>query len=153
MGSLTNKEEAFCQNIAKYGEKEKVKAYVDAGYSTNMSNAAIQVQADKLFNKPKLHLRIKELRSKVMEKVEERFTISVEWRLQKLQEIIDAGLSEYMDGNGQARREGLSAAKGAIETINAMLGTGGEEEDKGEKLNITFNVAEPVRDVKVTRGR
>ncbi|AUR88547.1 terminase small subunit, partial [Vibrio phage 1.115.B._10N.222.49.B11] len=149
---LTKREEAFCQNIAKYGEKEKVKAYTDAGYSTNMSNAAIHVQADKLFNKPKLSLRIKELRSKVMEKVEERFTISVEWRLQKLQEIIDAGLSKYKDGNGQARREGLSAAKGAIETINSMLGTGGEDEDKGEKLNITFNVSEPVRDVKVTRG-
>lgn len=149
--ALSLKEEAFCQAIAKYGEKEKVKAYIEAGYSVNMSNASIQVQADKLFNKPKLSLRIKELRVLVVENNEKEFKYTVEWRLKKLESIIDAGLSTYEDGNGQKRREALSASKGAIDTMNSMLGID-ENDEKGESLNIVFNVSEPVRDVKVTRG-
>ena len=149
--ALTTKEESFCRLIAKYGEKEKVKAYTGAGYSTNMSKAALQVQADKLFNKPKLSLRIKELRSIVKDGEEKEFKYTVEWRLKKLQEIIDAGLSVYEDGNGQKRREALSASKGALDTMNAMLGID-DNNNEGESLNIVFNVSEPIRDVKVKRG-
>ena len=151
MGNLTSKEEAFCQAIARLGEKEKVSAYKEAGYSVNMSNASVQVQADKLFNKPKLALRIKELRSKVVEAAEKRFTISIERRLRWLEDIVEAGLSNYVDGNGQARRENLAAAKGAIETLNTMLGIGGDEKE-AQSMTITFGVKKPVGDIKITKG-
>ena len=151
-GKLNDREERFCQAIAKYGEREKVKAYEEAGYSMNMSKAAIGVQADKTFNKPKISLRIKELRSIVKAEQEKAFKYTVEWRLEKLEEIIDAGLSTYLDATGNPRREGLAAAKGSIDTMNAMLGVSDNEDDIGESLTINFNVSDAVRDVKVVRG-
>jgi len=136
MGKLTAKEEAYCQLIAKYGEKEKVKAYTEAGYSISMSNAAIQVQADKLFNKPKLSLRIKELQKVVDKVAEKKFTIGVEKRLRWLEEIVNAGLSTYLDQTGNKRRENLAASRGAIETLNAMLGTDENSETKPVKVFV-----------------
>lgn len=147
---LTAKQEAFAN---KYFECDNAtEAYKFAYDCKSMSDKTINEEACKLLSHPKISPRIAELKAKASEIAEKRFTITVEQRLEWLKEIVEAGLSQYADGNGQARREGLSAAKGAIETMNAMLGTGGEDADKGEKLNITFNVAEPVRDVKVTRG-
>ncbi|AUR90590.1 terminase small subunit, partial [Vibrio phage 1.148.O._10N.286.54.A10] len=147
---LTPKQEAFAQ---KYYEcSDASKAYRHAYDCENMTANSIHVNASKQLKHAKVALRIEELQAKATEIAEKRFTITVEQRLEWLKDIVEAGLSQYADGNGQARREGLSAAKGAIETINSMLGTGGEDEDKGEKLNITFNVSDPVRDVKVTRG-
>jgi len=136
MGKLTAKEEAYCQLIAKYGEKEKVKAYTEAGYSTSMSNAAIQVQADKLFNKPKLSLRIKELQKVVNKVAEKKFSISVEQRLKWLEQIVKAGLGTYHDAAGNERRENLAASKGAIETLNTMLGTDESSDVKPVKVFI-----------------
>lgn len=149
--ALTAKEESFCQLIATYGEKEKVKAYTEAGYSTNMSANAIGVAAARVFNKSKIMLRIKELRSIVTDKAEKSFKYTVEWRLKKLNDIVDAGLSTYEDQQGNKRREALSASKGAIDTMNSMLGVDKENEE-GESMQLVFNVSAPIRDVKVTRG-
>ena len=60
MAALTGKENAFCEAYVLH-KGDKVKAYVDAGYSTKMSNAAISVQADKIYNKPKINLKITSL--------------------------------------------------------------------------------------------
>lgn len=152
--ALTQKEEAFCQAIAKYGDKEKVKAYKEAGYSTNMSDAAIQVQADKLFNKPKLSLRLDELRVISNKVAEEKFTISVEQRLEWLKEIVEAGMSKQVVMQGESmieRRENLAASNKAIEILNSMLGTGDDNND-AQSLTINFGVNAPVGEIKVTRG-
>lgn len=147
---LTVKQEAFA---VKYVEcNDASEAYRFAYDCSNTTPNSIHVNASKQLKHAKVALRIKELQSKVNEIAEKRFTITIEQRLEWLKEIVEAGLSQYADGNGQARREGLSAAKGAIETINAMLGVGGDDSDKGEAISITFNVAQPVRDVKVTKG-
>lgn len=150
---LTDKEESFCQAIARNGRHKKVESYKEAGYSTTMTAAAMGVAADRIYNKAKIALRIDQLMKVANKVAEERFTVSIEKRLRWLEEIVNAGLGEYEDGNGKKRRENLSAAKGAIETLNSMLGTGEDESEKGEEISITFNVSQPVRDVKVTSGK
>ena len=60
MTELTEKENRFCEAYI-LNKGDKVKSYTQAGYSTSMSKAAIAVQADKVFNKPKIHLKIKQL--------------------------------------------------------------------------------------------
>ena len=150
--SLTTKENAFCIAIAKNGESEKVKSYTEAGYSTNMSAKAISVQADKIFNKPKINLEIKRLQIISSKIAEDKFNITIEQRLTWLKEIVEAGLSTYQDKNGESRREGLSASKGAIETINNMLGVSDDEDDTGEALTINFSVNSAVKNVRVIKG-
>ena len=60
-------------------------------------------------------------------------------------------MSTYEDMQGNKRREALSASKGAIDTMNSMLGVDKDTEE-GDSLTINFNVSSPVKDVKVTRG-
>ncbi len=60
--ALSDKEEQYCQAYILQGGG-KVKAYEAAGYSMNMSQASISTQADKVFKKPHITLRIKELQT------------------------------------------------------------------------------------------
>ena len=152
MSNLTDKQELFCQGIAKYGRKKKVLAYTEAGYSTNMSENALGVAADQVYQNPNISLRIDELMEKVEKIAEEKFSISVEWRLQALKNIHDAGVSQYKDGNDTARYENLAASNAAIKTMNEMLGTGDDKDDTGEAIAINFTVNPAVRDVKVVRS-
>lgn len=57
---LSDKEELYCQSYILSGGK-KSKAYEDAGYSMKMSKAKIATEADKIFNRPNVTLKIKEL--------------------------------------------------------------------------------------------
>jgi len=57
---LTDKEELYCQSFVLSGGK-KIKAYEDAGYSMKMGKAKAAIEADKIFNRPNVTLRIKEL--------------------------------------------------------------------------------------------
>jgi len=148
---LTSKEESFAQAFI-FHKEELIEAYRNSEYSQNLTPAQMSVQANKLFKKPSINLRIKELQSKASAIAEEEFTITVKQRLEWLKEIAEAGLSTYLDSQGAARRESLPAARSAIETMNSMLGVGEDNDNKGDELNITFNVSQPVKDVKVTRG-
>ena len=151
--ALTVKEESYCQGIAKYGRKAKVKAYTEAGYSTNFSENAIGVAAARIYNKSKISLRIDELMETVKEVAKEKFSISVEWRLGRLKAISDAGITKYKDANETERFENLAASNAAVKTMNEMLGTtDGDDDNKGDPLSITFSVSSPVKEVKVTRG-
>ena len=118
---LTAKQEAFAQEVARNGG-DKVAAYKFAGYSTAGNSNTLSKSSDELFNNPKVSPRITQLLGKANKIAEEKFTISVEWRLQKLKEIADMGMDTYEDAAGNKRRENLAAAKGSIETMNSMLG-------------------------------
>ena len=147
--SLTQKQEAYAKAVVLNGG-DKVAAYKAAGYSQSMSSNAISVQSDKLFNKPKINLRIEQLK----DKSDEKFTITVTKRLKWLEQIVDAGLHEYKDANKIKRRENLSAAKGAITVINDMLGTNegeGEGEESSATIGISFSVKEAVAEVEITK--
>lgn len=118
---LQPKQELFAVKVVENGG-DKVKARKDSGYSTAMSKASQGVDADKLFNHAKISLRIAELQLEADKVAKESFSISVEWRLRRLKEISDAGVSQYKDAQENMRYENLAASKGAIETINNMLG-------------------------------
>lgn len=151
MAGLNARQEAFAKEVVLNGG-DKVKARAAAGYSTVMSMASQGVDADKLYNHAKISLRIAELQTEADKIAKERFTVSVEKRLEWLNEVANAGLSTYSDMQGNERRENLAATTSAVKVMNEMLGIGGEDEDTGKAISISFNVSEPVGDVKVTRG-
>lgn len=152
---LNKQQEAYAQAVVKNGG-DKVAAYEAAGYSMTMSMPAIQVQADKLYNHPKIRLRIRELQSAANEVAKERFNISIEQRLMWLKEVAEAGLTKQVLIRGESmieQRENLNAVNGAIKIMNEMLGVNDGAEDEAKSLTIQFNVAEPVGDIVVTRGK
>jgi hypothetical protein len=151
MRKLTAKEEAFCNAVVLNGG-DKVKAYEDAGYSMKMSIPVICTQADKTSKKPHVALRIKSLTKEANKVALNKFSISVQQRLEWLDEIREAGMDTYKDQAGNERRESLTASNAAIKTMNEMLGT--DNDDKtAESLNITFSVKSPVGDIKITKGK
>ena len=149
---LNPKQEKFAQEVVLNGG-DKVKARAAAGYSTKMSNPSQGVDADKLYNHAKISLRIAELQIEADKIAKEVFTISVEQRLRWLNEITVAGLSTYEDQGGNKRRENLSASTGAIKTMNEMIGVSDGESESAPSLEITFNVKQPVKDVKITNAK
>ena len=148
---LTEKEESFAQAFM-FHKEQLIEAYRHSKYSQNLNAAQMSVQANKLFKKPSINLRITELQQKASKIADEKFTISVEWRLRALKDVYEAGMGTYRDAQENERKENLSAAKGAIETMNTMLGVTDDGDDKGEPLTIQFNVSPAVGNVKVTNA-
>jgi len=138
-------QEAYAKAVVINGG-DKVAAYKTAGYSLNMNSNSISVASDKLFNHPKISLRIEQLR----DKAEEKFTITVTQRLEWLKEITEAGIAKYMDANKIERRENLAASKSAISVMNEMLGVR-EEESNSEPISITFSTSAPIAEIKITK--
>jgi hypothetical protein len=140
---LNARQEAFAQAVVLNGG-DKVAARLEAGYAATLAKHAQGVDADKLFNHRKISVRIKELQEKADKVANEKFDISVEQRLKWLDEIVQAGLGTYTDQQGNQRREALSAADKAINTMNAMLGTK-EGDETTDSMEITFNVVDARR--------
>jgi len=132
---LTKREESFVQAILRLGDDKKLDAYRASDYSQKLSTPAMSAQAHKLYNKPIINLRIRELQGKAVEIADKKFTISVEERLRRLDAIYKAGIEKYLTQTGE-RYENLAAAKGSIETMNAMLGTSESSGVKPVKVQI-----------------
>ena len=92
-----------------------------------------------MLKKEEVKKRISQLKKKAAVKSENDFGVSVEWRLQMLKEIVEAGKGVYHDSNGQRRTENLAAARGAIQTINDMLGVALPGE-KGKRKSFSVNL-------------
>lgn len=135
---LNAKQEAFAKAVVLNGG-DKVKARLTAGYSAVMSKASQGVDADKLYNHAKISLRIAELQKQADGIANEAFTISVEQRLKWLKQITESGLDNYIDAQGNERKEGLGAARSAIETMNTMLGVS-EKSDKVKPVKVFVGV-------------
>ena len=135
---LTGKEESFCQAYILH-KNEPIEAYRNSDYSQLLNAAQMSVQASKLFNKPSINLRIKILQKEAASIAEEHFTITVKQRLEWLTEIINAGLGSYVDAQSNQRRESLTAAKSAIDTMNTMLGVDGDS-DKVKPVKVFVGV-------------
>lgn len=132
---LTSKEESFAKAYVLHKE-QLIEAYRHSEYSQKLTAEQMSVQANKLFKKPRLSLRIKELQSKASAIAEKEFTITVKQRLGWLKEITEAGIATYIDSSGARRRESLTAARGAIETMNTMLGIAEDKDKKIEPIKI-----------------
>lgn len=135
---LTSKEESFAQAYVLH-KNDSIEGYRNSEYSQKLTSEQMSAQAYRLLHKPHINHRIKELQSKASAIAEKVFTISVTQRLEWLKEITDAGLATYADSTGALRRESLTAARGAIETMNTMLGVN-ESSDKVKPVKIFVGV-------------
>ena len=128
---LQPKQESFAVNVVKNGG-DKVKARKDAGYSAAMSKASQGVDADNLYNHPKISLRIAELQRVADKIAKEKFSISIEQRLMWLKEVAEAGLTIQKVTKGEdviEQCENLPAVTGAIRVMNEILGTDGDSSE------------------------
>lgn len=143
MTELTAKEEAFAQAYVLGGCSDATAAWRKAHPLSKAKPETQHSKAYLMLKKGQVKARIKQLQKKAAEKSENDFGVSVEWRLDMLKKIADAGYDTYEDGNGKSRRENLSAARAAIQTINDMLGVA-LPGDKGKRKS--FNVKLSIQD-------
>ena len=136
--TLTSREEAFCQEyVLNNGNATAAwrKAHPDSKAKPETQHS----RASEMLSQGKVRVRISELQEQVRVKATEAFTITVEQRLRWLKEITEAGLGDYIDQNGNKRRENLAAARAAVATINDMLGVadgGKQTESQGVTIVI-----------------
>ncbi len=135
---LTSKEESFAQAYV-FHKNDSIEGYRNSEYSQSLTSEQMSAQAYRLLHKPHINHRIKELQLKASVIAEKKFTITVEQRLTWLKQITEAGMAVYNDSTGAARRESLTAARGAIETMNTMLGVD-EGADKVKPVKIFVGV-------------
>lgn len=139
MSELTAKEEAFAQAYVLGGCSDATAAWREA-HPLSKAKAETQHQkASRMLAKDNVKARIRALKKKASEQSEKDFGVSVEWRLDMLKKIADAGMAEWHDQGGNARRENLAAARGAIQTINDMLGVALPGE-KGKRKSFSVNL-------------
>ena len=132
---LTSKEESFAKAYVLH-KNDSIEGYRNSEYSQKLKPENMSAEAYKLLQKPHIAHRIKELQLKASEIAEKKFTITVEQRLEWLKTITEAGIATYIDSSGANRRESLTAARGAIETMNSMLGVTDSKDKKVEPIKI-----------------
>ena len=133
--TLTSKEESFCKAFILH-KRNSIEAYRHSEYSQKLPPDQMSAQAYRLLHKPQIHHRIEELQEKATKIAEESFNITVTQRLKWLQDIAEAGIATYKDSSGSDRRESLTAARGAIETMNSMLGVTDSKDKKIKPIDI-----------------
>lgn len=87
MRKLTAKEELFAKSVV-LNSGDKVQALKDAGYAwKKYSKNALSVQADKIYNRPKVNLRIQELQKIKTEVASKEFKIDAAWVLKQAKKV------------------------------------------------------------------
>ena len=117
--NLTPKQERFIQNIVS-GMTQR-QAYKEAFNPPNTSDEAIDVDACRLFNNPKVNLRYREL----MDKLEDEAIMSAKERMIWLSDVVRGKVKHTSYGtNGEAyENEAYIGDKlRAVDTLNKMSG-------------------------------
>lgn len=141
MTELTAKEEAFAQAYVLGGCSDATAAWRKAHPLSKAKPETQHNKASLMLKKGEVKIRIRQLQKKASVKAENDFGVSVEWRLDMLKKIADAGYEQWHDQNGNARRENLAAARGAIQTINDMLGVAlPGEKGKRKSFNVKLSI-------------
>lgn len=140
MTELTAKEEAFAQAYVLGGCSDATAAWRKAHPLSKAKPETQHNKASLMLKKGEVKIRIRQLQKKASVKAENDFGVSVEWRLDMLKKIADAGYEQWHDQNGNARRENLAAARGAIQTINDMLGVALPGE-KGKRKSFSVKLS------------
>ena len=87
MRKLTAKEDAFAKEVV-LNTGDKVAALKEAGYAwKNYSKNALSVQADKIYNRPYVSLKIKELQIIKNKVAKDEFKIDAAWVLKQAVEV------------------------------------------------------------------
>lgn len=104
MRKLTAKQEMFAQAVV-LNSGDKVKALKIAGYAwKNYSKNSLGVQADKIFHKPNVNLRIQELQEIKIEVANNEFKIDAKWLLEELKGVRDMDFRDIMTDDLKAFR-------------------------------------------------
>ena len=147
--ALTSKEEAFCQEyVLNNGNATAAwrKAHPDSKAKPETQHS----RASEMLSQGKVKVRISELQEQARVKATEAFTITVEQRLRWLKEITEAGLGDYIDQNGNKRRENLAAARAAVATMNDMIGgADGVKQNESQGVTIVIKRDDGARKVDV----
>ena len=147
--TLTSKEEAFCQEyVLNNGNATAAwrKAHPDSKAKPETQHS----RASEMLSQGKVKVRISELQEQARVKATEAFTITVEQRLRWLKDITEAGLGDYIDQNGNKRRENLAAARAAVATMNDMLGVAdGGKQTESQGVTIVIKRDDGARKVEV----
>ena len=152
MGKIRDKQELFCNEYII--DLNATQAAIRAGYSEKTA----QEQSSRLLSNVIIQDRISELKQGRIERVK----IDADWVLVSAKKVFDRCMQEEEiksdDGAviGQYKFEHSGANK-ALEIIGKHVKVRAfekeeEAENVGDGLNITFNVSEAVKDVKVTKG-
>lgn len=116
---LTGKQEKFVRNLIQ-GMTQR-QAYKNSYDAENMSDEAIDVEACRLFNEPKISLRYQEL----LDRVNKACILDAQSRLEYLSEIIMGIEQEHgisADGEEFERPATLKERMQAIDIMNKMQG-------------------------------
>lgn len=131
----TLRERKFCLLYLANGQDAK-HAYIDAGYSPN----GAAVTAHQALKRP----HIKNFIAKHIKKVEKKMEITIEYKIKKLKQCIEAAMIEDPD-TGKVILDNHSALLGAISELNKMQG-----HYSAEKIQNLHIVAEAEgKDIKV----
>ena len=140
MSNLTAKEEVFAKEYVLGGCCDATAAWRKAHPDSKAKAVSQHNKASLMLKKVEVRVRIDELKRKSIDIAEEKFTVTVAWRLEMLKKIAEAGYDTYQDGNGKFRREDLSAARAAIQTMNEMLGVVDGKDTIRPSFNLTLRV-------------
>lgn len=119
--------EAYCTEYMN--TKDQTKAWLTAFPESTAKPETVHTNASRFHKIPKVRARIAQLSAIAVNVASEKFSITVEQRLRWLKDIAEAGMGTYADSTGSLRRESLTAARSAIETMNTMLGTKEESDE------------------------
>lgn len=125
------KYDAFCREYLSNGNNG-AKAAESVGYKQKSSRQ----QAIKLLQIPYISDKIAQLQTQITKVSEEKFSITLEQRLEWLQKAVDIGFRETQDMQGNSKAENLQASISAIKELNVMLGTDSHAEVKPVKVFV-----------------
>lgn len=137
---LTPKQEEFCQLFVKIGEAGE--AYRRA-YNSKASKDSLYVSASRLRAQDKISLRIDEIRKELAASNR----IDLDGLLGELEEARQIAINEGTASSAVAATMGKAKLLGLDKPI------ADPDEEDSPSLNITFEVREPVGDVKVTNAK
>lgn len=148
MTELNSRQEAFCQEYII--DFNATQASVRAGYARN----GAEVTGHRLLSNPKIVKRVAELKGNRAIKT----GVTAEWVLLKAKESFEFNAQEIKDRDGNPQMVNASAASKFLEICGKHVDVGAftKEKDLSEdapSMNITFEVRQPVDEVKTTNAK
>lgn len=139
--------ERFIQRYIENGCKDAKDAAIYAYYSEKTADQ----QASRLLKNVKVIKAVEEYKKKQLS----AHIWRKEEKLEMLQKIASGGIRDVVDKDGNMKMENPSASVAAIKEHNLMQGDNAPvvEDEKGQSLNITFDVRNPVGEVKTTNAQ
>tara|TARA_R110002020_G_scaffold279104_4_gene494511 strand:+ start:1368 stop:1811 length:444 start_codon:yes stop_codon:yes gene_type:complete len=146
MTKLTSKQDAFVKEYILNGGNATAAA-IKAGYKKNSAYSS----GNENLTKPVIRDAIQKHR----ERLEKTHIWNKEKKLELLQKIALGGIRDVVDKDGNMKMENPSASVAAIKEHNLMQGDNApvQEDEKGQPLNISFEVRESAGIVKVTNAK